>query len=124
MPIRALLGRRLLIVEDDYFWANELRRALQDAGADVLEPVASVETALEILASQTVLDGATLDFKLRGKRAYAVADRLLDNAVPFLVVTGYDRIALPSAYAALPRLEKPASIRAVLEGIDALLPPA
>ncbi|MBB2960147.1 response regulator [Methylobacterium sp. R2-1] len=124
MPVSALLGRRLLIVEDDYFWAEELRRGLQGAGAVVLDPVASVEAALNVLGSQIAVDGATLNIKLRDERAFAVADRLLVRAVPFLFVTGYDQLALPAFYAALPRLEKPASVDAVLRGMDALLPAA
>ena len=115
-------GRRLLVIEDDYFWADEVRRALEATGATVLGPVASVETAMALLRSEPELDAAILDLGLRGVQAYDVADWLLARRVPILIITGYEAEALPPAYAALPRLEKPASTAAVLTAVEALFP--
>ena len=115
-------GRRLLVIEDDYFWADEVRRALEEAGATVLGPVASIETAMALLQLEPELDAAILDLGLRGVQAYGVADWLLARRVPILIITGYEAEALPPAYAALPRLEKPASTAAVLTAVEALFP--
>ncbi|MCJ2030234.1 response regulator [Methylobacterium sp. J-043] len=124
MPVRALLGRRVLIVEDDYFWADELRQGLQKAGAVVHGPVASVEAALQILDSEVALDGAILDLDLRGERAYVVADRLIARDASFVFVTGYDAGALPDSYAAILRFEKPVAFDTVLRALSAMMPPA
>lgn len=122
MTWTAVPGRRLLVIEDDYFWADEVRRALEATGATVLGPVASVETAMALLRSEPELDAAILDLGLRGVQAYDVADWLLARRVPILIITGYEAEALPPAYAALPRLEKPASTAAVLTAVEALFP--
>lgn len=124
MPDVALSGRRLLIVEDDYFWAEELLRSLRSAGAIVLGPVGSIEAAITILEAEAAVDGAILDIDLRGQRAYAVADRLIERQVPFLFVTGYDLDGIPGGYAAVPQFEKPVTVEAVRDALSALLPPA
>lgn len=122
MTWTAVTGRRLLVVEDDYFWADDLRKALRAAGATVLGPVASVEAAMGLLKAEPVPDAAILDLDLRGVQAFDVADRLIARRVPILIVTGYEGGALPSPYAAMSWLEKPTSIAAVLTALDALLP--
>ena len=121
---RVLSGRSILIAEDDYFWADELRRGVQGAGAIVLGPVATVGAALTLVESAAVLDSAILNINLRGEHAYAVADRLIERAVPVLIVTGYDEAALPVRYAGVRRLEKPVGIEAVLRAMRSLLPPS
>ncbi|MCP1559562.1 MULTISPECIES: response regulator [Methylorubrum] len=124
MPVSALLNRRILVVEDDYFWADELRHGLEKAGAVVHGPVASVEAALDILDPAIVVDGAILDLGLRGARAYDVAERLIARRTPFVFVTGYDAGAIPEAYAAVPRFEKPVTFDTILRALSALMPPA
>ena len=124
MPDVALAGRRLLIVEDDYFWAHELLRGLRGAGAVVLGPVGTIRAAETILDLNVAMDGAILDIDLRGRQAYAVADRLIERQVPFLFVTGYDAGAIPGSYSAVPRFEKPVTVETVLEAVSALLPSA
>jgi hypothetical protein len=42
MSESTLKGRRVLIVEDDYFMADELRAEFQQAGAEVVGPVGRV----------------------------------------------------------------------------------
>ncbi len=111
MPERAgssLKGRRLLIVEDDYLIASDLANALQDLGIEILGPAGSVEAALELVERDGErLDGAVLDINLRDQRVYPVAKALATRGVPFVFATGYDAAAIPQAYAAAPRCEKP-----------------
>jgi CheY-like chemotaxis protein len=45
----SLSGRRILIVEDDYFIAQILTQMLEDAGAVVLGPIGQVEEALNFI---------------------------------------------------------------------------
>jgi DNA-binding response OmpR family regulator len=115
----SLQGKRILIVEDEYFIAAELRDALRDRDAEVLGPSGRLEEALS-LADETI-DAALLDVNLSDANAFAVADRLAERGVPFLLVTGYDEWALPSAYRDVPRITKPFTETAVVAQIEQLL---
>jgi CheY-like chemotaxis protein len=105
--VRPLDGRRVLIVEDEYLIAMEVKRWLQRAGADVVGPVPSVERALDLIAGGA-LDAAVLDLNLGGRgTAFPVADRLRALGVPHLFATGDVQVARGSGYEDRPRLEKP-----------------
>jgi ActR/RegA family two-component response regulator len=118
-----LRDRRILVVEDDYFWADELGGGLSRAGALVLGPTGTVASALELLAPAPGLDAAVIDMNLRGERADPVADRLLALRVPVLLVTGYECSSLTETHAGLPCLEKPVALDAVFGALSRLLPP-
>lgn len=102
---------RILVVEDEYFLANELSIELSELGATVLGPAADVQTALSLLSDGGALDGAVLDINLGGEPAFPIADRLIAQGVPIIFTTGYDAEAMPDQYRHLPRCEKPFSLR-------------
>jgi DNA-binding LytR/AlgR family response regulator len=103
-----LRGRRLLVVEDEYLIAADLTASLESLGVEVIGPAASVEEALSLVENNRGrLDGAVLDINLRDQRVYPVADLLTACGVPFVFTTGYDAVAVPTAYAHTPRCEKP-----------------
>jgi CheY-like chemotaxis protein len=102
----SLRGRRLLIVEDEYFLAQDLTDYFQQLGVEVIGPVGSVSEALELLESADV-HGAVLDINLRGERVYPVADVLRQKHVPFIFASGYGGETEPAAYADVPRCIKP-----------------
>lgn len=103
----ALAGRRLLVVEDEYFLAAELAQALSACGAEVIGPAASVDDALDLLDETAQLDGAVLDLNLQGEMAFPVANALMERNFPFVFSTGYDQSVIPPRYGATPRCEKP-----------------
>ena len=103
----ALPGRKVLLVEDDYFIADEMRRKLSRGGAEVLGPVASVDKALALIASSSEIDAAVLDINLRDVMVFPVADALTTRGVPFIFATGYESAVIPSRYAHIQRCEKP-----------------
>lgn len=107
MPPQLLGGCRILIVEDEYLLADDLREALLDVGADVIGPVGSVEEAMVLTRSTIPVHAAVLDINLRGEMIFPVADELLAHGVPFIFATGYDSWALPDRFDAVPRLDKP-----------------
>ncbi len=102
----ALADRRVLVVEDEYFLADDMAQALRKLGAEVVGPVPSLEEATALLAHEHV-DAAVLDINLRGQTVYPVADALREQGVPFVFATGYDETAVPEAYKDVPRWEKP-----------------
>jgi len=101
-----LSGQHVLIVEDEYFLAQDLVDFFQDLGVQVLGPAASVSEALKLLESAEV-QGAILDVNLRGERVYPVADVLRQRHVPFVFASGYGGELEPRAYADVPRCIKP-----------------
>lgn len=103
----SLTGCRILVVEDEYLIAMEVKRWLQAAGAEVIGPVPSVDKALDLIEDQR-LDAAVLDVNLGyGDDVYQVAYKLDVLGVPYLFATGDIRVSEASEYAARPRLEKP-----------------
>jgi CheY-like chemotaxis protein len=101
-------GRRLLVAEDEYLVAADLAGALEDLGAEVIGPAATVAVALELVRTHLErIDGAVLDVNLRDERVYPVADALMELGVPFVFTTGYDASSLADAYADVRRCEKP-----------------
>lgn len=106
-PAPSLRGRRVLVVEDEYMLAEDLRCELEGAGAAVLGPVPSVADALALLARGPPPDAAILDVNLGGEMVFPVAEALRERGVPFVFATGYDAWSLPPAYAQVPRCEKP-----------------
>jgi len=104
---RSLSGRRILIVEDDFFIADDFAAIFEAAGATVVGPVAALPEALKLIERTERLDGAILDINLQGEMAYALADALRARGVPLVFATGYDRGAIPERYADIPLCEKP-----------------
>jgi len=97
--------RTILIVEDEYFIADDCTRLLRAAGFDVVGPFRRVEEALQGLSTQ--VDGALLDINLDGESIYPLLDKLLLNNIPITLYTGYEVSALPLKYARLPVVTKP-----------------
>lgn len=115
-----LAGKRILIVEDEYFIASDLKRAFQQGGAIVVGPVGDLTNGLA-LAEEGELDAAVLDVNLEGATSYPIADRLADQAVPYMFLTGYDGWALPEPYCNAPRIAKPFTVNLVLARLGGLL---
>ena len=114
---QTLAGRHILVVEDDYFIANDLVATLEAAGATVVGPAASVSVALNLIEQADRIDGAVLDINLQGEMAYPVAKALLERAVPFVFATGYNRQSIPACYAHVPVYEKPLEPRQITKAM-------
>lgn len=102
-----LSGRCVLLVEDEYFIADELRRSFESAGATILGPVGRVAEALILVNETARIDGAVLDVNLHDVMIYPVADALRERGVPFVFATGYEKMALPTRFADVCHCEKP-----------------
>lgn len=114
MPEPSLAGSRILVVEDEYMMADDLRQALEDQDAVVLGPVAFVEDALAIVESGEAIDAAVLDINLGGEKSFPVADALVARQIPILFATGYSDRDIPARYAEIGRVGKPVEPRDIL----------
>lgn len=115
-------GRRVLIVEDRYLVADDLRRVCERLGVAVAGVVPDVESGLRI-ASTERLDLAILDIDLRGRDVFGVAAALEERDVPFIFVTGYRAAVLPERFRSRPLVRKPFTEAEVVARIRTLLAP-
>ena len=109
-----LAGKRILLVEDEYYIADDLRRTLNAAGADIVGPFSTVAKAQEAL-DQGEFDCAVIDLNLHGESGLQLADRLTEQGKSFAIATGYGSGAVPDRYRGVPRIEKPFDPSALLQ---------
>jgi CheY-like chemotaxis protein len=112
-----LRGRRILVAEDDYITAFDLKAELESKGAEVIGPVADLDSAMNLLASGAAPDGAILDINLGGQPVFPLADTLRERSIPVVFATGYEQEAIPALYADLPCFEKPVDMRRVAQAL-------
>lgn len=101
-----LAGLRILLVEDEYFTAQETQRVIERAGGAVVGPFGQLPEVMETGLDEP-LDAAVIDIGLRGETAYRLAEALDARGVPYLFATGYDQAAVPERFSAVPLLQKP-----------------
>jgi DNA-binding NtrC family response regulator len=111
-----LKGFRVLLVEDEYYLADDLRRVLQECGAEIVGPVPSLAKALP-LAENENLTCAVLDINLRGESGLGIAEVLHRRNVPFVYATGYRNSAVLDAVKGAAHLEKPFRLEALLDAV-------
>jgi CheY-like chemotaxis protein len=99
-------GKRILLVEDDYFIVMQMIQDLEQSGAQVIGPIPSVEKALDRLENLASIDAAILDINLQGNPVFPVAEELSRQGIPFVFASGYDETVIPQRFAEVPLLEK------------------
>ena len=116
-----LRGVRVLVVEDSWLTATALKALLDELGMEVVGPAASIPDA-ERLASEDRPEVAVIDINLRGQMAYTLIERLHNQGVRVVVVTGYP--VLPQATAKIAVVvQKPFSIPALRAALLHWIPP-
>ena len=119
-----LKGAHIPLVEDSWHVGNAIKRLLRALGADVAGPVATIADAERLLAERKP-NVAIVDIDLQdGERANPLLDRLQEEGIPVIVITGYTEVSLqPGKVEAI--LPKPVSVEqssAILRPIVARLP--
>ena len=115
-----LSGLCVLVVEDSWNIAAALKRLLQSCGANVIGPAATTADA-DRMVSERRPDVAIVDVNLRrGERSDGLIDRLHDQGIRVVVMTGYADAALAQGKAAV-ILQKPCRADVLLAN---LRPPA
>lgn len=101
-----LVGRRILVVEDEMLVAMMIEDLLMSLGCQVVGPASSVAAALKLTGPDR-LDGAVLDVNLGSEMVYPVADALKASQVPYVFVTGYGPSGLIAAHRNHATIQKP-----------------
>ena len=117
---RPLEGKRILVVEDDFYLATDEKRLLEGAGAIVVGPFGSGSSPRDIGTAGEV-DAAIVDVNLGEGPSFDFARMLQSRATPFVFVTGYDAGAIPPELADAPRLEKPIRERQLIAVLQRLV---
>jgi DNA-binding NtrC family response regulator len=108
-----LKDARILLVEDSWHVGNAIKRLLRALGADVAGPAATIADA-ERLVAERAPDVAIVDINLRdGERANTLIDRLQQQRIPVVVITGYTAVSLPPGKVEA-ILQKPVSVEKFL----------
>lgn len=111
---------RILVVEDSYFQAEDLRIAFHDAGFSNVSCSGGEDGAIASLAGDPP-DLVILDIDLGDGPTFKLAEALDARGVPFLFFTAYDRWALPSRWRGVAHFLKPVSGREVVRAAQAIL---
>jgi len=117
-----LEGVIVLLVEDDFIVAFDMQTALEEQGARVLGPAASLSQARELLASDEP-KVAVLDVNLGGEFVFPLADDLLQRNIPFVFATAYsddDRL-FPDHVKSARRLAKPVHANLLVRQLERML---
>lgn len=122
MNSEPLAGCRIVIVEDDYFQAEDSRLLLERAGAQIVAISATTPDLAELLAQGSV-DAGLLDINLGQTHSLDFARALRDHAIPFVFLTGYDAGMLPDDLTGGPCISKPADAEKIVAELCSLLPP-
>jgi DNA-binding response OmpR family regulator len=116
-----LMDKRILVVEDEYFIASDLKRTLKKEGAVVIGPVGDLQAGLAL--ADEALDAAVLDVNLEETLSYPIADRLSSRGIPYMFLTGYDGWSLPAEHRETERLAKPFASKSVVTMVEKLVSP-
>jgi len=116
-----LAGRRVLVVEDEYFLADDLKQILSEQRAEVLGPEPTIASALKVISDEGPIDCAVLDVNLRGESAFPISAALAQRNIPFLFATGYGSAQIPLEFDDVLRLEKPIEPHVLISALETII---
>ncbi len=125
MPLKQpLLGTRVLIAEDNAIQAYDLKRSLEDAGAEVVGPARTVAEVLA-LARPPALTCAVLDVILGRNPVFPAAKALQERGINIIFHTGSNDVqALIRGWPEAHIVTKPASSELLMQAVcEACKPP-
>lgn len=113
---------RILLVEDDFIVAFDMQTMLEEHGAEVVGPAASVAQARALLSGAKP-NVAVLDVNLNGELVFPLTEDLQQRGIPFVFATAYadDERLYPASAKQAPRLAKPVLPNVLVRQIAKLL---
>lgn len=109
---------RVLVVEDHIGLGRFIGAALDVAGWVAIGPVTEHAAAIDA-AQRLPCDLVLLDRMLQGEETLAIAVAASERGLPCLLMSGYPRSTLPGRLRALPFLEKPFTMDALIAAVRA-----
>ena len=115
------MTKTILIVEDDPFIAMDLQDTFEDAGYNVLGPVASVDPGLKIIR-EIKPDVAMLDYNLGRETSIPLAKKLDEIDIPYIFLSGQvDRVVTAQYQSARKVMTKPFNAAHLISCVDELV---
>lgn len=114
-----LRGTNVLVVEDEFYLAMDIKDEIERAGGKVLGPSPDAASTLTMI-DQEAPDCAIVDINLGEGASFEVAAELQRRSIPFVFLTGYDAASIPPELADVQRFEKPADAGRVIEAVTRL----
>lgn len=116
-----LAGRRILVVEDEYFLADDIVRALTALGARIVGPYGGLDEATGIVDGDVAIDAAIMDLNLQDEMAFPLARTLRSRQIPLIFTTGYDRSSIAPEFQDVRVWSKPLDIKAMTRELTGMI---
>jgi CheY-like chemotaxis protein len=110
------LDKRLLIVEDEHFLAEEARRKLRELGAILIGPIGDIGHALELIEGKEV-DAAILDVHLDAPLVFPVVETLERLKLPYVFAVSHGPPSVPAGFTGFILCEKAAEIEHIAKAL-------
>jgi CheY-like chemotaxis protein len=85
-----LAGKRLLVLEDEYWIGLELERIAEECGAKSVHIVTSISQLMEWIASEDTCDLVILEVEARGISSLEAAALLQARSISLIFTSAYD----------------------------------
>jgi CheY-like chemotaxis protein len=116
-----LSGRRILVIEDEYFLADDIVQALTALGAWIVGPYGDLAEATEVVDRDVAIDAAIMDVNLRNEMVFPLARLLRSRKVPLVFTTGYDKSTIEPEFQDVRLWGKPLDIKAMTRDLASMI---
>jgi len=111
-----LAGRRILVVEDVPLLAFDIIEQIQEHNGVALGPAMTLEQGLNALRDMKP-DACIINIRLGPDMVYELADKLLEQGVPFVFASSELRSDIPERFAGVPLFAKPVDMVKAAAGL-------
>ncbi|MER8831170.1 response regulator [Mesorhizobium sp. M0938] len=111
----------ILIAEDDYTLASDLRDAFVKVSASVIHLSYTIEDTLDVIMSSSPIDGAVLSVNLQGEATFVAAEHLLRRQIPFLFLESLNSSDIPPSFRTVDRFRKSIDVGHLTKALGAMI---